>query len=81
MTPTIKKLGLRAGPIARRLLRHERTKRWMRTAYSLQSMWKLRQANRHGASFKDVFQAGKSVEGVTEVKSVAEVLQAYAAVM
>ena len=81
VTPTIKKLGLRAGPIARRLLRHERTKRWMRTAYSLQSMWKLRQANRHGASFKDVFQAGKSVEGVTEVKSVAEVVQAYAAVM
>ena len=81
VTPTIKKLGLRAGPIARLLLRNERTKRLMRTAYSLQSMWKLKQANRHGVSFKDFFQAGKSVGGVTQVKSVAEVVEAYAAAL
>ncbi len=79
VTPTIQKLGLRAGPVARLLLRNERTKRLMRTAYSLQSMWKLRQANRHGVSFKDYWQAGKSVAGVTEVQSVAQVVESYAA--
>jgi nitronate monooxygenase len=77
-TPTVVKLGLRAGPIARRLLRHERTKRLMRSLYSLHSMWKLRRANFQGVSYSDFFQAGKSVEGVQEIESVAEVVSAFA---
>ena len=81
VTPTVEKLGLRAGPIAGRLLRYERTKRLMRSAYALQSMWRLKRANAQGASFKDVWQAGKSVEGVQEVKSVAEVVGEYAAAL
>ena len=80
-TPAVERVGLRAGPIARRLLRNERTKRMMRAVYSVQSLWKLRQASRHGASFEDYWQAGKSVEGVTEVKTVAEVVQEYAAAL
>jgi len=79
VTPTIEKLGLRAGPIAGRLLRYERTKRLMRSVYGLQSIWRLKRANALGSSFKDVFQAGKSVEGVRGLQSVAEVVEAYAA--
>jgi nitronate monooxygenase len=80
-TPTVEKLGLRAGPLARRLLRHERTKRLVRMYYSVMSMWKLRQANRHGASFKDYWQAGKSVEGVRQVLPAAEVVRQFADVI
>jgi nitronate monooxygenase len=78
-TPTVERLGLRAGPIARRLLRNERTKRLVRMYYSLTSMWKLRQASRHGAGFKDYWQAGKSVVGVQQVLPVAEVVRQFAA--
>lgn len=80
-TPAVERVGLRAGPIARRLLRNERTKRLMRAVYSVQSLWQLRQASRRGASFKDYWQAGKSVEGVREVKPVAEVVRAYASAL
>jgi nitronate monooxygenase len=80
-TPAVERVGLRAGPIAKRLLRNERTKRLMRAVYSIQSLWQLRQASRHGASFKDYWQAGKSVEGVSGVKPVAEVVQELAAAL
>lgn len=78
-TPTVEKLGLRAGPIARRLLRNERTKRLMRTAYSVHSMWRLKKANALGTSFKDIFQAGKSVDGIDSIESVADVVESFAA--
>ncbi|OGQ84593.1 MAG: 2-nitropropane dioxygenase [Deltaproteobacteria bacterium RIFOXYA12_FULL_58_15] len=77
-TPTVEKLGLRAGPVARRLLRYERTKRVVRTLYALQSMWRLKRANALGSSFKDYYQAGKSVAGVHEILSAAEVVKSFA---
>lgn len=81
VTPTVKKMGLKAGPIAKRLLRNERTKRWMRTAYSLQSMWRMKKVNKLGSGFKDYYQAGKSVEGVQAVEPVREIVQRYAAAL
>ena len=80
-TPQVMKMGLRAGPVARRLLRNERTKRLMRSIYSLQSLWKTKKANAQGSSFKDYWQAGKSVEGIAGVKPVAEVVAEYAAAL
>ena len=80
-TPTVMKLGLRAGPIARRLLRYERTKRAMRSLYSLQSMWKLRRANAQGMSYKDFFQAGNSVEGVRAVQPAGQVVAEFASAL
>jgi nitronate monooxygenase len=78
-SPTVEKMGLTAGPIAQRLLRYERTKRLMRTLYSIQSMWRLKRANVRGVSFKDFFQAGQSVEGIDSILSVAEVVESFAA--
>ena len=37
-TPYIRRMGLRAGPLARWMLRGRRTKHWMRTIYALQSL-------------------------------------------
>jgi len=81
VTETVRKLGLRAGPIATQLLRFERTKRLMRSLYSVISMWKLKKASAHGSSFKDYWQAGKSVDGVIATKSVAEVVAEFAAAL
>ncbi|MEN8204849.1 MAG: nitronate monooxygenase [Pseudomonadota bacterium] len=80
-TPYIKNMGTRAGPLARWMLRGRKTRHWMRTLYSLQSIWKLKRASLQGMHYRDIFQAGKSVEGITTVKSVAEVVAEYAAAL
>lgn len=80
-TPYIQSIGTHAGPLARWLLRGRRSKHWMRTLYSLQSIWKLKRASLQGLQYRDIFQAGKSVEGITAVKPVAEVVAEYAAAL
>ena len=80
-TPYIKSMGTRAGPLARWMLRGRRTRHWMRTLYSLQSIWKLKRASLQGMHYRDIFQAGKSVEGITAIKPVAEVVAEFAAAL
>ena len=77
-TPYIARVGTKAGPLARWLLRGHKTKHWMRAFYSLQSIWKLKRASMQGLSYKDIFQAGKSVAGIKSVQPVAEIVAAYA---
>ncbi|MDR3491284.1 MAG: nitronate monooxygenase [Gammaproteobacteria bacterium] len=74
-TEYIEKIGTKAGIFARYLLKHRRTKHWMRMYYTLQSLWKLKKASLEGASYKDYWQAGKSVEGCHEILSVNKVIQ------
>lgn len=76
-TPYIEKVGTRAGPIARWLLRGNKTKHLMRTLYSLQSIWSLKRASLQGISYRDVFQAGKSVQGIDQIKSVDEIVREF----
>jgi nitronate monooxygenase len=73
-TPEVERLGTRAGPVARWMLRHPKYKHWMRTFYSAQSLWKLRKASLKGSTSQDSWQAGKSVQGIDAVESVAEVM-------
>jgi nitronate monooxygenase len=80
-TPYIERVGTKAGPLARWMLRGHKTKHWMRTFYSLQSIWKLKRASMQGLSYKDIFQAGKSVAGIKSVQPVAEIVAAYAAAL
>ena len=77
-TPYIKNMGIHAGPLARWMLRGRKTKHWMRTLYLLQSIWKLKRASLQGREYRDIFQAGKSVDGITGIKSAAEVVAEYA---
>jgi nitronate monooxygenase len=74
-TDYIEKIGIKANFIARFLLKHRRTKHWMRMFYTLQSLWKLKKASVEGGSYKDYWQAGKSVDGCNEILSVGEVIQ------
>lgn len=77
-TPYIEKIGTRAGPLARWLLKHPRFKHWMRMLYTLLALWKLKRASLEGSGYRDYWQAGKSVDGVDRVESVAQLMQRYA---
>lgn len=78
-TDYIKRTGTRAGPIARRLLRGRKTKHWMRTWYALMSIWQLKHASLQGATYKDYWQAGKSVDGIDAVEPAGDIVRRFAA--
>jgi len=80
-TPHIEQMGIRAGPLAKWLLRGHRSRHWMRTFYSLQSVWKLKRASLHGMGYRDIYQAGRSVDGVHSVIPAAEVVRECAAAL
>jgi nitronate monooxygenase len=77
-TPYIRKVGTQAGPIARALLKHRKTKHWMRTFYTLMAARKLKDASLKGGSYLDYFQAGKSVAGVSAVEPAGTVVSRFA---
>ena len=77
-TPYIDKVGTKAGFVARKLLRHPKAKHYVRMYYSLKSIWQLKQASLHGMSYKDYFQAGKSVRGVDVVEPAADIVHRFA---
>ncbi len=77
-TPYIERIGTKAGPLARLLLKHSRTKHYMRMFYSLQSAWKLKEAQQRGSAYQEYFQAGKSVQGIQAIEAAGEIVQRYA---
>ncbi|NTV03474.1 nitronate monooxygenase [bacterium] len=80
-TPTIDRLGLEAGGLAKRLLRHPRTKKWMRAWYLGRSLRRLPAAARGGGAYRDLWQAGRSVEGIVSVMPAGEVVRGFAAAL
>jgi nitronate monooxygenase len=76
-TPHVEQIGTEAGPIARRLLAHPRTKHWMRGIYMFRFGRKLRDNMEHGMSHRDYYLAGRSVEGVEEIESVAAIVERF----
>jgi nitronate monooxygenase len=78
-TPYIEKMGTKAGPIGRFMLRGRKTKHWMRMIYSLQSLWKLKRSAAGSFSYKDYLQAGKSVAGIHAVEPAGEVIRRFRA--
>ncbi len=80
-TPYVRAVGTKAGPIARRLLQHPKAKHWVRTAYSLRSIWQLDRASQRGASYRDSWQAGRSVAGVDAIEPAAAIVERFAAAL
>jgi nitronate monooxygenase len=75
-TPYIAKLGTRVGPIARRLFRGRRTKRWIRSWYALRSAWQLKRSLGADHVARDYWQAGRSVAAIHEVLPAGDVVAA-----
>jgi nitronate monooxygenase len=78
-TPHIERMGTKAGPFGRWMLRGRKTKHWMRMLYSLQSLWKLKRSAKGSFSYKDYLQAGKSVAGIHEIEPAGEIVRRFRA--
>ena len=78
-TPYVERVGTKAGPLARWLLRHRRTKHLMRTIYALRSAWRLRRSHFAGESSRDYWQAGRSVRGITSIEPAGEIVRRFVA--
>jgi nitronate monooxygenase len=78
-TPNVERVGTKAGPIGRLMLRGRKTKHLMRAIYSLKSAWTLKESSLKGGSTSDVWQAGKSVAGIERVEPVAAIVRRFAA--
>jgi nitronate monooxygenase len=77
-TPYVQRLGTRAGPLARWMLRGRRRKRLMRAAYALWSGWKLRRSSYDESGKRDFWQAGRSVAGIREIRPTGEIIRELA---
>ena len=77
-TPYVKRLGLKAGPLARWMLRGRRRKHWMRTFYALRSAWQLKRASLDEAGSTEYWQAGRSVAAVHGIVPAGDVVRACA---
>jgi nitronate monooxygenase len=77
-TPYVERAGLRAGPLARWMLRQRRTKHLMRTIYALRSIWQLKRASLATAGSPDYWQAGKSVGAIESIESAGAIVTRFA---
>ncbi len=73
-TDYVRRLGTKAGPFARWMLRGRKRKHWMRTFYTLRSAWQLKRASMDTAGSTEYWQAGKSVDDVHAVVPAADVV-------
>ena len=80
-TPHVERVGTKAGPIARWMLRGRKTKHWMRTIYALRSIHRLKKDSLASGSSMDYWQAGKSVDGITAVEPAGEIVRRFAAAL
>ena len=78
-TPDVRRMGLRAGPVAKWLLRNRRTKRWMRLFYAVKSFRQLKRSLQRDDL--ELWQAGKSVAGISELEGAGDLVRRYAAAL
>lgn len=77
-TPYIDRMGLRAGPIARWMLRGHRTKHWMRAIYAVRAALQLKRASLDETGTRDYWQAGKSVRSISAIESAGDIVRRFA---
>ena len=78
-TPYVRRVGLKAGLVARWMLRGRRRKHWMRTLYAVRSLVRLKRSTLAPTATADYWQAGRSVAGIDSVLPVAEIVGSFAA--
>lgn len=75
-TPQVQRTGLKAGWLARRMLRGSRTKRWIRTWFAVKSFWQLKRASLDPSGSSEYWQAGKSVAVIDRIEPAGEIVRA-----
>ena len=75
----VRRLGTKAGPFARWMLRGRRTKHWMRTWYALNAARRLKAGLTKESGADEYWQAGKSVAGIHDVRPAGEIVREFAA--
>ncbi len=80
-TPHVQRLGTRVGPIARRLFRGRRTKKWIRSFYAIRSTFALKRSLRATSAEDEYWQAGKSVDAITSIVPAGDIVRACAALL
>ena len=73
----VRRLGTRAGPIARWMLRHRTMKHWMRMIYAVRSLQRLKKDLHKGKGAEEYWQAGKSVDGIHGVEPAGEIVRKF----
>ena len=76
-TPFVERVGTRAGPLARWLLRGRRSKHWMRAFYALKSLHTLKRSQRATVAREAWWQAGKSVAGIHDIVTAGDVVARF----
>ncbi|MCX6126284.1 MAG: nitronate monooxygenase [Proteobacteria bacterium] len=74
-TAYIEKMGIESSHVARWFLKHPKFKHYMRLIYTVKSVFQLKKSNQRGSSYKDFFQAGKSVESIDRIEPVRDIIQ------
>lgn len=77
-TPYVQRLGLRAGPLARRMLKGRKTKHLMRGLYTLKAAWTLKRTALDASGSTEYWQAGQSVAQIHEVMPAGRIVREYA---
>lgn len=72
-TPYVERTGTRPGLLARWMLRGQQRKRFMRTLYTLRSLWQLKSASQGKKYAAEYWQAGKSVTGIHSIESISDI--------
>ena len=76
--PYVERMGTRASPVARALLRHPRTKHWMRALYGVRSAFALRKSLSQAEGERDYWQAGRSVAHIDAIEPAGEIVARFA---
>jgi nitronate monooxygenase len=77
-TESVKRLGQKAGPIARWMLSGRKTKHWMRTIYGLRLDLVAQTGPDADAPDKDFWQAGKSVATISSIEPAGAIVRRFA---
>jgi len=77
-TPVIERMGTRASPLEKKLLKGRRTKTWMRSFYALRSIWQLKRASLDATGSLEYWQAGRSVGGVDGIEPAGDIVRRFA---
>lgn len=73
----VRRLGTKAGTLARWMLRGRRTKHWMRAIYAVRSAYRLKKDLYKGAGAEEYWQAGKSVDGIHGIERVPDIVRKF----